>query len=65
MTTRLTSDGAALVRTDLKYLPIDPKNPPQGKVLLINEHRRQPVVGEYSARFDWTHYFPLPVFDSV
>lgn len=65
MTVRLTSDRAALVDTRLKYIPIDPQNPPQGKVLLINRHRRQPVTGEYSARFDWTHYHPLPTFDDA
>lgn len=62
MTVRLTSDKVALVDTRLKYLPIDPKDPPKGKVILINRYYRQPVVGEYQAVHKWTHYFPLPTF---
>lgn len=63
MTTRLTSDGAALVRTDLKYLPIDPDNPPRGKCLFISRLQGVAVIGEYRADFGWTHYHPLPTFE--
>lgn len=60
MTVRLTSDGKALVDTKLKYIKIDPSNPPQGKVILINSFLRQPVVSVYHSGYNWTHYFPLP-----
>lgn len=65
MTVRLTSDGKALVNTALKYIRIDPKDPPQGKVLLINEWLRQPVIGSYVATHGFTHYHPLPTFDDA
>lgn len=65
MTFKRTSDGVALVDTALKYIPIDPKNPPQGKVILINRFYRQPVVGTYNSAHDWTHYYPLPTFDDA
>lgn len=59
---RMTSDNVALVDTRLKYIRIDPKNPPQGKVILIDEWLRQPVIGTYVATHGFTHYYPLPTF---
>lgn len=62
MTTRLTSDGVALVDTSLKYLPIDPADPPKGKCILINRWQGVATIGEYRREFGWSHYAPLPVF---
>lgn len=59
---KTTSDGVALVDPQVKYIPIDPKDPPKGKVLLINRYFRQPVVGTYNSSHGFTHYYPLPTF---
>ncbi len=65
MTIRLTSDGKALVNTEIKYIKIDPKNPPKGKVVLINKWQRSPVIGQYVESHGFTHYSPLATFDET
>lgn len=65
MTIRLTSDGKALVNTEHKYIAVDPKNPPRGKVLLINKWQRTPVIGHYVETHGFTHYHPLPTFSDA
>ena len=62
MKEKLTSDRAALVAPDLKYKPIDPASPPQGKCIFINRLQGVAVIGEYRKDFGWDMYHPLPTF---
>lgn len=60
---KLTSDGEAMVDTDVHWIPIQEQEPPVGvKVQLINRFNRSASTSKYSPRYGWTHWCPLPTF---
>lgn len=60
---RPSSDGKAIVDDELHWIPIKENSPPVGvKVQLINIENGTAVTAIYSPRYNWTHWFPLPVF---
>jgi hypothetical protein len=64
LTTKLTSDNAAVVDSEYYWREISSDPPPTGaKVQLINRRAGVAQYGTYSHKDDWyTHWAPLPVF---
>ena len=52
MTIKQTSDGAAVVDTELHWIPISEVPPPSGKLLLINQKLGVAMLGNYT---HWPH----------
>jgi hypothetical protein len=57
-----TSDGQAVVNTDLHWIPISEVPPPSGKLLLINRKLGVAVLGNYTKGAGWSHWCGLPKF---
>lgn len=62
MTIKKTSDGQAVVDTTIHWISIAERQPPSGKVQLINSKLGVAVYGNYAKGQDWTHWAPLPIF---
>jgi hypothetical protein len=62
MTIKKTSDGAAVVDTELHWIPISEAPPPSGKLLLINQKLGVAVLGNYIKGAGWSHWCGLPKF---
>lgn len=62
MTIRQTNDGAAVVNTEVFWIPMEERQPPVGsKVLLINRAAGVALLGVYQREF-FTHWAALPRF---
>lgn len=59
-----TSDRAATVDTAYNWIPVGPDTPRGTKVQLINDQRRVAVYGHYQVGSEWTHWAPLPTFNT-
>lgn len=57
-----TSDGAAVVNTELHWIPVSEVPPPSGKLQLIDQRFGVAVYGNYSKSQGWTHWQALPTF---
>jgi hypothetical protein len=63
MTIKTTSDGAAAVDTEVRWIPIAERMPPSGaKLLLINRKYGVAHISIYRKADDWTHWAGLPKF---
>lgn len=63
MTIKTTSDGAAAVDTDVRWIPITEKAPPSGvKLLLINRKYGVAHLSIYRKQDGWSHWCALPKF---
>ena len=63
MTIKQTTDKAAIVQTDIKY--IDAKEHPparNAKMICISKAQGVAVVSTWSDEFGFTHWHPLPTF---
>lgn len=64
MNHRLSTDHAAVVNTDTKWIPIDARTPHGTKLQLINKPAGVAHYGQlHSGDSFYTHWFPLPTFD--
>lgn len=61
---KLTNDGAAAVAPEIKWLKIDEHTPLGTKMLLVSKPSGVAVVSIRGRAEHWTHWCPLPVFDS-
>lgn len=60
---RLSTDRKAVVSTDTQWLSIADTPPPMGaRALFIAKPYGVAVLGEFSPKFGWTHWHPLPKF---
>ena len=60
---KLTTDKAAVVNTQLYWLPVSKFPPPRGaKLLLINKKYGVATLGAYNHDAGWTHWQGLPKF---
>jgi hypothetical protein len=63
MTIKTTSDGAAAVDTEVRWIPIAERTPPSGvKLLLINRKYGVALISVYRKADAWTHWAGLPKF---
>ena len=61
---KISSDGAALITTNCKWIPIDENTPRGVKMMLINKKYGVAQVSVYLNTDDYfTHWFPLPTFE--
>ena len=62
----LDHTGRALVAADTYWIPITPDHaPPLGaKVIVINRDSGVAAIDNYHPRYGWTHYVPMPKFES-
>lgn len=63
MTHRISSDGKAVVDTNLKWRRIDKETPTGKKIWLINDKARSATQGMHlHGNSYFTHWLPLPTF---
>jgi hypothetical protein len=62
VTIKKTNDGAAVVNTELHWIPISEVPPPSGKLQLINARLGVATYGNYVKGQNWTHWQALPTF---
>lgn len=63
MTIKLTNDKAAVVDTQLKWIPITTVPPPQNaKCLLINRSANNATLSTWKPGDWWTHWHPIPTW---
>lgn len=63
MTHKLTSDGAAVVAPDIKWLKIDANTPMGARMLLIEKAQGVAYIRSRMKGDGFDHWFPLPTFE--
>ena len=62
---KLTTDRAAVVHTDLKWIPIKDRQPPRGaRCLVIDRKMGVARIDLWNPGSGASHWFPLPTFMS-
>lgn len=59
---RKSSDAAAVVNTQHKWIPVGPDTPRGVKLQLVCRRDGVAHYGHYTEKSHWTHWFPLPTF---
>ena len=63
MTTKLSSDGFAIVDTEYVLFDAKERKPPtKGICLCANIHTGKTIISTWSDSYGFTHWAPLPVF---
>ncbi len=62
MTHKISSDGAAAVTPDVKWLPITKDTPIGARMLLIEKSQGVAYVRAHFSDDGFDHWFPLPTF---
>ena len=63
MTHKLSSDGAAVVAPDVKWLRIDERTPIGAKMQIIDKAQNIAYTRIHYKGDGFTHWFPVPTFD--
>ena len=63
MTHKLSSDGAAVVAPDVKWLRIDNRTPIGCRMQLIDRSQGVAYTRVHQRCDGFTHWFPVPTFD--
>jgi len=62
MTHKISSDGAAAVTPEVKWLPITNETPISVRMLLIEKSQGVAYVRAHFSDDGFDHWFPLPTF---